>query len=559
VNFDAAWFQSMIESMAEGVIVYDATSRAVLVNQRALDLLDLTEQQVRGEEPLDESWRPVSAEGVPLRFRDLPVPTTLRTGEPLSNALMGVRHGDEVVWLSSNAELLRDAGGEVKGVVATFRDATDLKISRDVDRAVRELAWRLVEAPLGRMDDVIDAHLETLGRVSDADRVLWVEIDRAAGVARMTHDWSRRLPRVVKNPDGLPVDLFARLLGRLGRREIVTVVDRAQLPDATQAIDDRLTVWGLESAVAAPVLRSDLLCGFLVVGWIEPFSPDRRLLDFFGVAGELLAARFERESAHQDLQNLNASLDERVRARSLKLAQANEDLERALRARDAFLASVSHELRTPLNAILGHTEMMLDESGDELTERQRSSLATIDASGQHLLGLINDLLDLSRLDAASPLLPTEADAAEVARLAVDVVRHRAVAKGLRLEFVDGTNGLRMMVDAARLQQVLVNLLDNAVKFTEPGGSVGMQISRADDDHVTFAVWDTGIGIDLGAQADVFEPFVQVDAGMSRRYQGSGLGLALADRLLGLLGGRIEVDSELGRGSRFSAVVPINAR
>jgi PAS domain S-box-containing protein len=556
VDFDPALLHSTLESMAEGVIVYDNSSRVLLVNERALDLLALTEAQVKGEDAIDDTWRPIAADGTPLRFRDLPVPTTLRTGLPLTNSLMGVRHGDEVVWLSTNSELIRTAAGEQQGVVATFRDATDVKVGRDIDRGTRELAWRLVEAPLGYVDEVIDAHLATLGDVSGADRVLWVEIDRDRGIVRMTHDWSNGLAPVVRNPDGLPVDLFARMLGRLGRREIVTVVERAQIPPDRPAIDDRMTVWGLESAVAAPVLRADQLCGFLVIGWVRPFEPHQRLLDFFGVAGELLAARFERETAHGELQQLNTSLDERVSDRSRHLAEANAALERALQARDDFLASVSHELRTPLNAILGLTEMLLDDESLPLDGPQRSSIETIDASGQKLLGFINDLLDLSRLNAESATLDRgEVDVADVGRQVVDQVRERAVTKGLRLEFVDGTGRVTMALDEARLRQILLLLLDNAVKFTDPGGSVGLQIWRPDDASIAFSVWDTGIGIAPDEQATMFEPFARVEGGMSRRHAGSGLGLALVDRLVALHGGRMELDSELGRGSRFTAVLP----
>jgi signal transduction histidine kinase len=226
--------------------------------------------------------------------------------------------------------------------------------------------------------------------------------------------------------------------------------------------------------------------------------------------------------------------------------------------RDQFLASVSHELRTPLNAILGLTEMLFDDTEDTLTGGQTSTLRTIESSGRHLLELINDLLDLSRLRARVVALDLrDVPIDEPCRLAVDLVRPRAMARGVKIEVANPVGPLRVRVDERRLRQVLINLLDNAVKFTEPGGTVGLQLWQPDGHHVSLAVWDTGPGIADADQARIFEPFAQAGGrGRRRDGAGSGLGLSVVERLVSLHEGRIELDSAPGRGSRFTVILPL---
>jgi signal transduction histidine kinase len=238
---------------------------------------------------------------------------------------------------------------------------------------------------------------------------------------------------------------------------------------------------------------------------------------------------------------------------SALLALANERLTRLVQERDEFLAGVSHELRTPLNAILGLTEMLLDDGDEPVSGRQAGTLRTIESSGHHLLELINDLLDLSRLRAQVDVLDLDDVAvADPCRLAFELMRPRAEHKGLHVELADATDQLRIRADERRLRQVLLNLLDNAVKFTDPGGSVGLTVARPDADHVSLTVWDTGVGIAAADQARIFEPFTQLDG----RRSGSGLGLALVERLVTLHRGRLKVDAAPGRGSRFTVVLPV---
>jgi PAS domain S-box-containing protein len=239
------------------------------------------------------------------------------------------------------------------------------------------------------------------------------------------------------------------------------------------------------------------------------------------------------------------------------LRRTNENLQRLARMKDEFLANMSHELRTPLNAVLGQSEAMSEGIFGPVTEEQRSSLKTIEESGRHLLSLINDVLDITkstvgRLELELAPVPVE----EVCQESLRLVREQARRKGITVSYSSDVQVPTVWADRRRLRQVLLNLLTNAQKFTPVGGSIGLEVTARSGGEVAFSVWDTGPGI---AEADwqrIFEPFVQLDAGLDRRHEGSGLGLALVRRMVDLHHGRVELQSEVGRGSRFTVVLAV---
>ncbi len=263
------------------------------------------------------------------------------------------------------------------------------------------------------------------------------------------------------------------------------------------------------------------------------------------------------KTAQQELLDLNRTLEERVRERSADLRQANADLARAARAKDEFLATMSHELRTPLSAILGYSEILLEEIHGPVNTRQQVALQHIMASGQHLLALITDILDISKVEAGQLDLQVEPVLiAEACHASLLLVRELAAKKSLMLTFQVNDTLAQMVADPMRLKQMLVNLLANAVKFTPNGGSVRLEVNADDAAGVVrFAVEDTGIGIAPEGLARLFQPFVQLDSRLSRQHEGTGLGLALVRRLAELHGGSVTVESEVGRGSRFTIALP----
>ena len=249
--------------------------------------------------------------------------------------------------------------------------------------------------------------------------------------------------------------------------------------------------------------------------------------------------------------NENADLVSELRVNNLQLERAN-------RLKSEFLASVSHELRTPMNAIIGYTKLMLDGLDGELSAQQQTDLFRVAQAADNLLGLINGLLDLAKIEAGKMELNVEeVNMIEVADEALELVRPHADEKGLAVRSALPLNLPSVWADRARVRQVLANMLANAVKFTERG-SVTVSGSAAEG-WVTISVTDTGVGITPEAQAYVFDEFRQADSSTTRRYGGTGLGLAISKRLVTLHGGRIWVDSEVGKGSVFHFTLPIRVR
>ena len=224
-----------------------------------------------------------------------------------------------------------------------------------------------------------------------------------------------------------------------------------------------------------------------------------------------------------------------------------------------FLANMSHELRTPLNGILTLSEVILDGVYGELPPRQERAMRHIDACGRHLLELINDLLDLSKVEAGKLTLDIEATAPdEVWQASMLFVKDFADRKDILLGYINDNPAARVLADSRRLKQMLINLLSNAVKFTPEGGRVSLQVLAADGARVVeFAVQDTGPGIAPEDQARLFQPFVQLDASLAREHEGTGLGLALVKRLAEQQGGTVRVESEgiAGKGCRFTITLP----
>jgi len=314
-----------------------------------------------------------------------------------------------------------------------------------------------------------------------------------------------------------------------------------------------------------PLRAGERLVGLLALAVAGALSADARAT--LEQAAPNLAIACERESAHQNTRRLavevrraaqrletqNAKLEEQRQ----ELTRLNAELDQAGKLKDQFLANVSHELRTPLNSVIGFSDLLLTMASPEspLTDTQRDYLETIARNGRHLLDLINELLDLSKIAAGRMQLRLEPLALDALfREVVDTVRAQLEARKHKLAIEPLRESLTVTADRGRLRQVLLNLLSNAIKFTTDGGRITLSAHLAGD-RVRVAVSDSGIGIAPDDQAKLFREFVQLDGSASRRYEGTGLGLALSKRLVELHGGAIGVESQLGKGSTFWFTVP----
>ena len=283
---------------------------------------------------------------------------------------------------------------------------------------------------------------------------------------------------------------------------------------------------------------------------------------FNAMLEEIHARETERDEASAALRSLNAELERRVaertaelEARNVELARARDAAESADRFKSAFLATMSHELRTPLNSVIGFSGILLRGLAGPLNAEQSKQLGMVCNSAEHLLALINDVLDLSKIEAGQLQLVIEPfDLRASIEKAAAGVRPQAAKKGLTLE-VDIAPGVGAITsDRRRVEQVLLNLLSNGIKFTERGG-VRLEAAPGEE-RVVVRVSDTGLGIRDEDLDKLFKPFSQVDSGVNKRHEGTGLGLSICKRLVELLGGTIWVRSEWGAGSTFGFELPI---
>ena len=421
-------------------------------------------------------------------------------------------------------------------------------------KLVQELEARRAE--LARKVDELEALREVgeaVGSSLDVDHVLStiamhaVELSETGGGSILEYSEHDRCfmvraayqtePEVIDRLRGIRIELDETLVGRAAkeRRPIAVIdLDVADLDPHLRILYEA----GWRSVLAVPMLREEQIVGALIVR-------RKRTGDFSAETVELM----ETFASQSTLALLNARLFRELEKRSA-------ELEVASRHKSEFLASMSHELRTPLNAVLGFSEVLLEQMFGEINERQEEYLRDIHGSGRHLLELLNEILDLSKVEAGQMELEyTTFELAPVLDQAASMLRERAGLKGIDIMVDADADVGSVEADELRLKQVVINLLTNAVKFTGDGGSVVVRVTRSETDVVTITVTDTGIGVPPSDRERIFETFQQGGRGPTRE-EGTGLGLTLSRRIVELLGGRMSLQSEVGVGSTFGFSLPV---
>jgi signal transduction histidine kinase len=295
----------------------------------------------------------------------------------------------------------------------------------------------------------------------------------------------------------------------------------------------------VRAVLSVPMLREDEAIGCILLRKpsASPYAPRQIELAETFAAQAVIA-----------IQNVRLFTEIQEKSRQLELASQHKS---------QFLANMSHELRTPLNAILGYTEMMVDGLYGDLPAKAQTTLERVQSNGKHLLGLINDVLDLSKIEAGQLALAIEEySVADMVSTVMSATESLARTKGIALLSAVPPGLPRGHGDARRLTQVLLNLVGNAIKFTDDG-KVEIR-ARQDGDRFKISVIDTGPGIAKADQAKIFEEFQQVDNSSTRKKGGTGLGLSISRKIVELHGGRIFVESDVGKGSNFKITIPVNA-
>ncbi len=426
-------------------------------------------------------------------------------------------------------------------------------IARGVNHMAKALAWReelqaylsqLLAALNTSSDDATAGLTQALGVIAGATKATGVVLYQPA------YDSNEWAPSVSRGVESRPVS-------RATMRDLMG--DAAQAVhfhgEAVQPVRHQLRLNAAmpQGLVLVPLRAGTKLIGVLGVVPGAQFGTDERAA--LEQAAPNLAIACERGSAHHNTRRLAVE----VRQTAKRLEQLNTDLDAAMKSKDQFLSNISHELRTPLNSIIGFTDLLLtqDLGGPPLSDQQRDFLETVARNGRQLLELINELLDLQRIAAGRmDLKPEDVELAPLLSEAAGSVHAQVEKHRHALVVTPPAQDLRVHADRGRVRQVLLNLLSNAIKFTPDGGRITLAAAPVNGGaEARIAVSDTGIGIAAEDQPKLFKEFSQLDATASRKYEGTGLGLALSRRLVELQGGAIGVESEMGKGSTFWFTLP----
>jgi PAS domain S-box-containing protein len=368
-------------------------------------------------------------------------------------------------------------------------------------------------------------------------------------------------------PNALP--LHGGLLGEAARARRVLLLENCQA--LALNIDAGLYNFHPAGVILAPVRYQDKLLGILALASTQPIGTHEQTF----VERVAVAVGIGLHNLHQydDMRQLT----EQLHLRGREIGEKNRQLEEASRMKSEFLANMSHELRTPLNAIIGFADVLRDGLAGEVSARQSDYLSEIAASGQHLLALINDILDLSKIEAGRMTLELESvDPGALLSNSLSIVREKASAHRIELRCEIPERMEALQADPRKLKQIVYNYLSNALKFTPDGGQVTLRAARLQRDaaqakirrtqfgaelepswneYLEIEVEDTGIGIRSADITRLFQPFSQIDSALSRQYQGTGLGLAMVKRLAELHGGAVALDTRPGAGSCFRVYLP----
>ena len=522
----------IINALTDPVVLTNAENDILLTNRRAEQLFTFTDEFSEGRR------RAVQINN--LLFSSFLTQTVIG-GQVTSRELNLVdpTEGSDLLFEVFSISIEHGVEGNV---ISILRDITDLKRavsqleveyrrSRSAEYRSREQRDRL-NVILENVSDPIlltDEHSNIILMNPEADRLFVVPPN-----ADTETTWARQ----VQSNDTKFTTLISDFLLQVDRRR----VERLDLIDPDTGRE--FTVEVLSTKILNP--RGEPIAIVSVLHDLTQFVENQRL-------------------AHE-LQTLNEQLEQRIRNATTELEERNRQLEwqsaelaKASRLKSEFLAAMSHELRTPLNVIIGYTSLMREQIYGDLTASQDDTLIRVHSTSQHLLQLINNILDLSKIEAGKmPLHLEEVDLGEVIDELSDTILPMVRKKQLGFNATVQPDLPPLVTDCTKLKQVLLNLLSNAIKFTREG-VVTLTAEKIGPELVRLTVADTGIGIKPEHLSEIFEHFRQLDQSHTREYGGTGLGLTITQNLLALLGGTISVDSTFGAGSRFVVELPRRLR
>jgi PAS domain S-box-containing protein len=599
--------RSVFDALAEGVVVQDVAGRILECNPAACRILGLDVDQLAGRTSIDPRWRAVHEDGSPFPGETHPAMRTLRTGQASRGDIMGVHKPDGTLcWISINSEPLLDAKQAVAGVVTSFSDISERRVRERELENERHLNRQIIEtSPFGISIYDHDGNCVAANPAMARDlgatlpQVLAQNYHRIDSWKRSgLHELALRalqtdVPLTIAGPMLTSfgrqawLETTCRALDLAGRRGLMVVTrDLTDAKLAEQALEQSEIKYSSLVQQASDgifIAAADGRCtevndaGCRMLGYtrdeilamriddvVEADEQQAGLLEHERLrSGEPLLT--ERRMRRKDGSALLAEISGRLlpdgqflglvrdigpRKATEEALRAKAVAERSNRAKSEFVSHISHELRTPLNAILGFSELLQLDAQHPLDAIQSGKLEHIRNAGRHLLTLIDDLLDLSRIEAGVLKLKLEdIDLHEVVRHALDDLRAGAEHGGVRLVLEVSMDPVPLVRgDRTRLRQVVVNLLSNAIKYNRAGGKVAVRVAPLGE-RLRLSVSDDGPGMTPAQQRNLFQPFNRLGREGSR-VEGTGIGLVITRSLVEMMGGRLSVRSDAGRGSEF---------
>jgi len=520
---------SVVNAVTDPILLTDTEGRIIVANARAEALLASGEDQSEGRR------RAVALNN--MLFSALLSRHAIAEAEPWRHELLLVDPSDGSDLLF---ELLSTVTGDPRegtGIVSVLRNVTDLRrATEEIEEQYRRLRQAEVEtrAERDRLDLIIDSVADPILVTDPSGNIVMMNAPAerifAAGDAG-----SEEAQRIVQANDAHFSSFVSNLFfgDSLRRSGGISLVDpRTGAPLPVEAVAGKVVSEHGEVTAVVTVLH------------------DRR-------------EELERARLYEELKRASEELEQKVRAATAELVHQNEllrrshiALEQASAAKSQFLANMSHEFRTPLNAILGYTSALLKGITGDLTPQQRRNVERIDSNGHNLLSIINDILDISRIEAGKmPLTLTEFAVFDLVKEVLTEVEPLIARSRLAVTTSVAEDLPPVLSDRQKVKQILINLVTNALKFTPQGTVQVLATWDEGDDRVGIAVQDTGIGIALDDREAIFEDFRQADNSPSRQYTGAGLGLAICRRLAAMMDGALTVESRLGEGSTFTLTIP----
>ncbi|WP_157950976.1 PAS domain S-box protein [Peribacillus acanthi] len=487
------WHRNILSTMSEGIMLYGADHSIQHLNHSVYDLFGIQKDVLQKESFDPESIQFYSSDGTPLKLEDSPVNISFTTGEPVMGQILGVSDYQYKKWLSVNTKLLdsEEYGFDVPTVLLTMSDVTLEKEQQNILRESNALRSTLIDSlPFGIL--VVDSAMNMVAVNRPFCRMFQIEepMEELIGKNYMPYRKAILKERVSNGGD-----------------------TKNEKPEGKMEIKEFQTVDGRTYKQ-----------GYF------PFYMDQELKGHLWTFEDVTEQKM---------------LDEVILSAKEEAIQANL-------AKSEFLSNMSHELRTPLNGILGFSQLL--EMDESLTEQQMNFTQEILKGGRHLLALINEILDLSRIETGKMKISHErVQVSKIMEESVNLVLHAAHKKSITIhkEFIGDPNQ-EVYIDQMRVRQILLNLLDNAIKYNREHGEVILTCEVRDESMIVH-VRDTGFGIPSHESDRIFEPFYRLE---NQDATGAGIGLALVKQLIQLMGGEIQVNSEVGKGSDFGFWLPI---